>query len=297
MSIRALFGAVIWLLYSGSGYAQQIPTNQPNWAFTGCSPRVNYSNPLTQGLSALWVTIGGLQYELISNTYGIYTSQGPITGPYGQTTPFGSSNILFTHASVPQINNSNGLSVFFLGNPASSASNISFAVVVGFGTGADPNMGLVMNADETFSASAHSFLIYNVDSLSNIFTAATDGNGGVDGEWHVFIATIQGSNTTGYQIYVDNKNLGITVGSTTGPWTSYSGNTLSIGANIDGTNSLTGGSIAMVGAYNRILSPNDRASLTVNPYQLISCPVPDQLLTMMGNWFLTQGGSFIFKPF
>lgn len=292
MSVRRFLLAVILLLAPSLAWAQvaspQIPygTVYKNYN-PGGIPRINWANPLTRGLAFLWVTIGGLQYELVNGFYGSVTS-GDVTtlSPYGAATVFGSSSTGATFSSFPGFTTDNGagtgnFTLFALANPQAS-STLYGTLMSGGSTTA---IIFYFNIDNTLANNSGKIALQLGDGTNNS-TISTSGNV-VDGKYHLYLAVANsGAGTTSF--YIDGTSQATVGGVSVG---SIKSSIIQIGNSAGGLQ--TPFNIAIAGGYNRGLSQAENTALNDAPLSLLVWP-QDYLLSMVA----TKGGGFFFKaPF
>src|ERR1700748_1663599 len=116
----------------------------------GGVPKIDWKNPLAYQLGALWVTMGGCQWELVNNVPGTdYTGVAPLAGPWGEHTNCNAGGIDFPGARGILTDNgagTGGFSFFVLAHPPPVSPPAGTTWMDGAGTGSI-NVGLRANCN------------------------------------------------------------------------------------------------------------------------------------------------------
>jgi hypothetical protein len=284
--------------------AQQVPTAPTNLV-AGSVPRVNWSNPISQGLGFVWVTIGGLQFDLVNSQYGTYTKAGPISSDYGAATKLdGTSGPVISEgrAAIATDNPGAGtgaFSVMILANPASSSTpSRGFTQSHNNTAFVTPEFDLDFNRDITGAGSAG---LLNMTEYDGTGATCVPGGpyttvstaGAVDGNYHVFGG--QRSAADSMTLWRDGINVSSTT-NTAGAPCNIRENWIGVGVYGDGANDPSSATFVINAGWNRLLSPAEWQLLTINPFQIILYST-QSLLAQLVNSLRTTGGSFMFRPF
>jgi len=290
---RRLIALVAFVIAPSVAFAQTAASPQVPFGTVyknynpGGIPQINWSNKLTKGLAFLWVTIGGLQHELVHNLYGTDTGDVPISTPYGYGTLFQSTSTGAAFSSFPGVVTDNGtgtgnFTVFALANPVASSTLATSLLNVTTGVA-----GFIWwtNNDQNLVSTSGKLDLNLTDGTANCGIASSGAV--IDGSYHLFATEGNGGSSTG-QVYLDGKSQATTLSCPSIGSITQTG--MIVADNFFGQPSFN---VVIAGVYNRTLGVVDESTLAAMPFSLVMWP-QDFFLSMVSK----TGGGFFFKaPF
>lgn len=232
---------------------------------------------LSRGLAFLWINIGGLSYDLVSNTYGIPSSIAALyAGPYGLQVDFGgisSQGIVFPSFNGLATDNglgTGGVTLFSLSKVDPTQRN---GYIISFGTYGVNGAAISLNTNTQTGADVGGAVSFNTFDNTNSFQfQAYTGGSAFDNTWHLFAGVMPPSGGVGTaSIYIDGLAQSVTTSSVVhASLMTTAGAAVNTDAGSFYTQFQT--SQVLAGAYNRQLSASENLALAIDPIgSLLTC--------------------------
>ncbi len=256
---------------------------QPQILIKPNHPKINFGNPITQGLvfdEPLWEGSGTKgDNDVLTDLLGLIS--GPIWGQtiFGQALDFSQAADGIQYSSSPaSINNLSKISI----------ETIFYCRSLG---GGGNNGKILFKTDSIDTTSGYFQLFINSFSSQNAISLNAMWSTGEEtsavaiafNTWYHCIVTYDGTNTSNAPIYYLNGIPQTNLSGGTNPsgsWNTDTSTTMAIGNRVTNQIRNFDGKISYVRFWNRVITPTEVLSLYTNPWQIYQKPSYQNFITM-----------------